>query len=104
MNIIKGADNTLVFSFEGVNPNCFEQIFVYIKDAFQSLKKTGDDIIWDGDKMKVEISQEESLGFGNRSVKVQVRCITKHNTAITSSIVKVPVIEVLEEEVIPDEQ
>ena len=65
------------------------------------LVKTGDDLIFEGDTVTTQLSQEETLRFSCRKpVEIQVRVLTKAGEAHNSVIIKTSVSRCLETEVI----
>lgn len=64
-------------------------------------RKEGDKVTVDGQKVIVELTQEDTLRFSEGIVEVQLRVNTTGGKSIPSQIYSIPVSRLLEDEVFP---
>lgn len=78
-----------------------ELLITYAQLGGNVLEKTQDDVTYDGDTISFTLSQEETNLFkANYDVEIQIRVLTKNNDAMASQIYTIPVMKVLNDEVL----
>ena len=74
---------------------------LYSQDGEFLFRKEGDQVNIDGQKVTVELTQEDTLRFKEGVAEVQLRVNTHGEKSIPSNIYTIPVSRLLEDEVFP---
>ncbi len=72
---------------------------IYSQDDVVVLRKEGSDCIKNGNKISVDLTQEDTLMFKEGTVQIQLRILTTYGKSIPSKIYTVNVYKLLEDEV-----
>lgn len=96
--MFRGTTPTLIIRLNTeVDLETCKQIWITFDNAGKVLTKTKEDIeIEAGGRMKISLTQEETLSFTGSSIDVQVRLLTDSDSALATPIKKLPVSRVLE--------
>ncbi len=94
----RGTTPTLVIKInKDIDLNACKQIWVSFENAGELITKNKDEInIYEGGRMEVSLTQEETLSFRGTSVDIQVRLLTDADDALATPIKKLPVSRILE--------
>jgi len=99
--MIKGTTPTHIFELPFDTGNLAEVLIVYAQKGEEVLRKVTEDVTFDGCKISLKLTQEETFLFDERkSVQIQVRALTNDGDALASQISVVRVEQCLCEEVI----
>ena len=76
-----------------------EVLFItYVQDGKTVLEKTIEDTTYDGEKITVSFTQEDTLAFHTaKRVEIQIRARFPDGSAVASNILNVPVERILKE-------
>lgn len=89
------------FELLDLDPTLISKIRItYAQSGKIIVTKNKEDITFEGNVAKVRLTQEETIKFDeNKIVKIQIRVLTLGNDAPASEIMKIPCLEVLDDEV-----
>ena len=85
MEIRRGTTAKAKMSIDGVNPNDANVIWFTFKQGDLEFTKTKDDVTISGTEVEVALSQEETIGFKEGSVSMQLRALV-NGEAVASDI------------------
>lgn len=99
--MIRGTTPTHTFNLPIATKTIKATRITYKQKDSIVLEKTEKDVIMQGTAIKVTLTQEETLAFGeNTPVQLQVKVLTYDGAVLVSKIKMIPVTEILNEEVL----
>lgn len=97
----RGTTPTHVFSIPQTIQSVKKFKVCYAQNGKIVLEKTGDGSLVSENKITVNLTQEETFMFElDASVRIQIRILTEDDKSIVSDIIKVSVLECLDDEVL----
>lgn len=101
--MIRGTTPTISVTVKGLSDIQIAEAYFTLKQAGTVVEKQLPGLKISGDVLQTTLTQEETLRFiTGRSVDMQLRVLSKGNTAYASNIVSVPIGRILKDGVIGD--
>ena len=95
----RGSTPTHIFTLSLAAEMIAKVRVLYSQDGKLLFRKEGDQVAIDGQKVIVDLTQEDTLLFKAGKAEIQLRVNTPHGKSIPSQIYSVPVERLLENEV-----
>lgn len=95
--MIRGTTPINKFTTDTDLSNADKIYITYKQNGKTKVEKTKEDITFGEGFLQVKLSQEETLGFSERSVDIQIRAKFLDGTAIASNIINTSVSKILKE-------
>lgn len=99
--MIRGTTPTHIFTLPFNVDDVKRLVITYAQQCEPLVEKTLEDCELSENKVKVKLTQEDTLRLNNQlPVEIQIRVLTKDNTALASRVTRRAIGEVLSDEVL----